>query len=248
MKSAGFNVPTQIVTFDYGLAKEAILPDDEHLSDEDLVSDRVCSRVPFKEQSFEDEGIKSAKWLVWWALLLDQRRARALLEGLRFADGTEAQNINSILTSSARFRDQVVQLLVHAGYSARFGVTQIPGMLAGVVWHADATSPQGESADPIYARQVGWSITYSEVRAQCRSGTTRQSFAAEPTLKKIADCDGMITEDSDIQTTKYTGRTWGVMIPKKRSYVVVRRAHRVDSVVTKASVPTIQGSCTDQQR
>lgn len=69
-----------------------------------------------------DSDIKSAKRLPGWVLqCLTLEQSRCVLRGLRFADGAEAdgsEHGGQIFTSSARFRDEVQMLAMHAGYSA----------------------------------------------------------------------------------------------------------------------------------
>ena len=69
------------------------------------------------------EKFKSAKWMPYWVWLLGKLRARLLLSGLRFADGDESIGSvegGQIGTSSARFRDEIARLAIHAGYSVVF--------------------------------------------------------------------------------------------------------------------------------
>lgn len=68
----------------------------------------------------DPEDIKSAKWLWYWWKNLNQSQCAALISGLRFADGSETAKKNIIYTSSIRFRDEIMHLLIHAGYSAYF--------------------------------------------------------------------------------------------------------------------------------
>ena len=99
----------------------------------------------------EVASIKSGKWMFRWVLRgLDKRQARLVIEGLRFADslnpdgafqnatksekgspGDEMESsfasANVIFTSSVAFRDALVQLCLHAGFSAFFDVTRARG-------------------------------------------------------------------------------------------------------------------------
>jgi DNA-directed RNA polymerase II subunit RPB2 len=63
---------------------------------------------------------KSAKWFAAWAWRLRIELTRAVIAGLRRADGSESADLNVIYTSSVRFRDEVVRLCLHAGYAAHF--------------------------------------------------------------------------------------------------------------------------------
>lgn len=89
----------------------------------------------------EVTSTKSAKWMFGWVLRrLDKRQARMVIEGLRVADATKAKQVKSedetetsftganvIFTSSVAFRDALVQLCLHAGFSAFFDVNTTKG-------------------------------------------------------------------------------------------------------------------------
>jgi DNA-directed RNA polymerase I subunit RPA1 len=64
---------------------------------------------------------KSAKWFWHWVWTLDKARLRRVLAGVGRADGSWSRKETTICTSSARFRDELVRVLLMAGYSARFG-------------------------------------------------------------------------------------------------------------------------------
>ena len=90
-----------------------------------------AGRGSFQEQSGDDaENIKSATWMPYWVWLLGKLRARLLLSGLRFADGDESIGSvegGQIGTSSARCRDEIARLAIHAGYSVVFWLAQEKG-------------------------------------------------------------------------------------------------------------------------
>ena len=76
------------------------------------------------------EKAKSANWMPYWVWLLGKLRARLLLSGLRFADGDESISSvqgGQIGTSSARFRDEIARLAIHAGYSVEFWLAKEKG-------------------------------------------------------------------------------------------------------------------------
>ncbi len=64
-----------------------------------------------------DVGIKSVKWFPKWVFNLPPTAAKAVLDGLQLADGSDG---GRIFTSGILFRDTVVQLALHAGLSPRF--------------------------------------------------------------------------------------------------------------------------------
>lgn len=66
-----------------------------------------------------DEKIKSAKWFPTWWRLCSPAQLRTIVNGLRLAGGIAAGD-NTIFTSSARFRDELTAVLLHAGYATHF--------------------------------------------------------------------------------------------------------------------------------
>ena len=113
----------------------------------------------------EAEDIKSAKWFWWWVWDLDKYDLRKILSGLRFADGCEANNQDLIYTSSARFRDELMRVCLHAGYSPHFRLVYEKGTNRG--------QPLGRD---VIAKHDNWIISYN---------TTVQY--AEPNLRAKRD-------------------------------------------------------------
>jgi hypothetical protein len=114
----------------------------------------------------EPEDIKSAKWLAPWTWDISTSLARSILVGLRFADGCEKADRNVIWTSSARFRDEIMRLALHAGFSPHFTVQHNIGDIKG----------EDKNGRPIVAQHIGWKISYTD--------TPRGS---EPTLNTKRD-------------------------------------------------------------
>jgi DNA-directed RNA polymerase II subunit RPB2 len=100
----------------------------------------------------EPEKIKSAKWMAPWVWNLSANMARSILVGLRFADGCEKANRNIIWTSSSRFRDEIVRLAIHAGYSVNFKIQHNINDVCG----------HDKEGREIIARHVSWSISYTD--------------------------------------------------------------------------------------
>ena len=122
--------------------------------------------APIVTSTVEPEQIKSAKWMASWTWDLSCSLAKSVLSGLRFADGCEKADRNMIWTSSTRFRDEIVRLALHAGYSAHFGLQHEEGKICG-------TCINGKD---IIARHDSWKISY-----------TNTSRASEPVLNAHRD-------------------------------------------------------------
>ena len=125
-----------------------------------------ASNVPNVTSTMEPEDIKSAKWLAPWTWDISTSLARSILVGLRFADGCEKADRNVIWTSSARFRDEIMRLALHAGFSPHFTVQHNIGDIKG----------EDKNGRPIVAQHIGWKISYTD--------TPRGS---EPTLNTKRD-------------------------------------------------------------
>lgn len=165
---------------------------------------------PEKNRQIPEEGSKTAKWLWEWCWDLSQEQSKHLIDGLRFADGSETAKRNIIYMSSVRFRDEVLRLCLHAGYSVRFKSMYLKGESRGI---------DKKSGKEFVATKDAWAVDYA-VKNVIR-----------PALKS----------QRDIKKVTYTGRTWCVTVP--HGFIVTRRAHEVNGVITKASRPTIQGNC-----
>jgi DNA-directed RNA polymerase II subunit RPB2 len=122
--------------------------------------------APEVTSEIQPEAIKSAKWMAPWVWNVPCEMAKSILSGLRFADGCEKADRNMIWTSSSRFRDEIVRLALHAGYSAHFGLQYATGSING-------TDVEGR---PIIARHDNWKISY-----------TNTSRASEPVLNAHRD-------------------------------------------------------------
>jgi histone acetyltransferase (RNA polymerase elongator complex component) len=92
-------------------------------------------------------GTESAKWLPYWCSWLCRDEADAVLRGLRRASKAAAAAAavdGAIFTSCERFRDEIVQLAMHAGYSATFARSDRLGDMSGTA-----------------AQQHAWSVKYA---------------------------------------------------------------------------------------
>lgn len=157
---------------------------------------------------------KSAKWMFEWVWKLDKTRARAIISGLRRADGSQSKEQNIIYTSSTKFRDEIVRLCFHAGYSPRFTVVYISGDIRGNMNGKD-----------IKANFDSWKISYPDI-------DNKNSMFAKP----------VIHTKRDIKVIEYTGRTWCVSVP--HTFIITRRAQtNSDGIVIKVSAPIIMGNC-----
>ncbi len=117
----------------------------------------VVETASWRSSNLADEGIKSAKWLPWWCWRLTIRLSRAVIGGLRLATPasphrtSEVGDCNTIWTSSARFRDELVRLMLHAGYSVHFTPEYVAGAHRGFI-----------DGKAVVANHTSWKVCYTD--------------------------------------------------------------------------------------
>jgi len=158
-------------------------------------------------------GVKSAKWFASWVWDLDKDSLRIIIRGLRRADGCEKTSQSRIFTSSTHFRDELVQLCLHAGYVPRFGKLYDVGAERGV-------SRAGTS---IVARHAAWYVSYAD-------GANNGAFSRP------------VVRGTDITAHTRTCRTWCVVVPHG-FIITRRAVVDDSGVVVQASVPIVVHNC-----
>ena len=163
-------------------------------------------------------SVKSVKWFWMWVWRLRKERARLVLDGLRFADGSESCDINDIWTSGCHFRDDIIRLCLHAGYSARFRLSYKDGD-----WRPGTSSTAGA---PIPSRADGWMVSYSD-----------NALAAEPVLRNHRDIRR--------HAVPRGVQVWCPTVPP-HSLIIARRVRKnAKGIVTQASRPIVVGNCEE---
>ena len=89
----------------------------------------------------------ACKWLAWWTWLLDKAAARSLVAGLCRGGGACGGGSGTLSTASARHRDELVRLCLHAGFSAAW-------RRDGARW-AVVYSDDGGDAQPVVHKSRG---------------------------------------------------------------------------------------------
>ena len=149
------------------------------------------------------EGVKSAKWFWHWVWTLDKARLRRVLDGLWRAEGIWSRKDKTIYTSSARFRDELVRVLLMAGYSARFAAHYVAGADRGIAT-AKHTSWAVKFAEPDSANGVAACMpSLTKVRGEVRERTyTGRTWCFEMpsgfimTRRAHKSADGVVTKAS----------------------------------------------------
>lgn len=163
------------------------------------------TNAPEVTSTMEPEDIKSAKWLAPWVWYLNSQNAKSVLTGLRFADGCEKAGRNVIWTSSSRFRDEIMRLALHAGYSAHFGVHHEVGKICG----HDAEGRE------IIARHISWKISYSDNRGSEPVLTGQRDIKKVP-YKGLTWC---VTMPNGFIITRRAKRVDGIVLEASRPII-----------------------------
>ena len=98
------------------------------------------------------EDITSVKWMWWWVWHRSRAQLKLMICGLSMANGRSASDTNfggCIYTSSFRFRDELVQLSLMAGYSVMWTVNDVAG---------NQTSCLGR---PVTTNHINWKVNFT---------------------------------------------------------------------------------------
>ena len=196
--------------------------EDARMKEEDT-SCEVSPSEPTSPLPPDAENINS-KWFWYWVYKrLGKKLLRSLIAGLRYADGDRARADAGgraggwFVTSSLRFRDELVQVLTHAGYATEFSRTHVKEQNNGV-------NKQGKA---INATVDGWNVHWSEF-----------SRCARPKLSVHDD----VTECYKNGTVWCVSVPTAV---SKDQLIMFRRVLEVgDGVVVKAARPVVVGNTT----
>ena len=181
----------------------------------------------------------TGKWLFDWVLLQCGRDdCRLIVDGLKRADGNgevQRQRGNRIVTSSRVLRDQLLVLLLHAGYAAHWSHGHRAGVEKGFTRldaSDDAVYREDEIDDVSQFRGIKTAQQQEFVVSWCGREAEDQ-MCVTPTLRK-----------ADVQPEPYTGPLWCVQVAHADHLIVAQRAV-VDEqgAAVRASLPVIVGNC-----
>ncbi|KAL6451131.1 THS1 Threonine--tRNA ligase [Candida maltosa Xu316] len=184
---------------------------------------------------------KSGKWIADWAWELNQDELRLVIAGVLRADGDFSDGNKTIYTSSVRFRDQLMSVLLHAGYTAKFNLKYPKGTIRNYC-HVDQafdgkvltvakynalTSEEKLNYKPIVAKYDNWRICYAEDGSPSGKQCVRPVLYSEKSVRAIDN---------------YNGRVWCVTVPT--GLIIVQRVVKNDEgIVIRGSRPTVIGNC-----
>ena len=177
-------------------------------------SSSSASVAPRSATSAVSASQEEGKWFWYWVYRrLGVRRLRLVLAGLRMADGDETANLNRTYTSSARFRDEIVRVAMHAGYSASFTLEDRIGAPTGV----------NEQGMPIVARRNTYVVNFTTDPKSAVPKEKVQNWVTSATSSGVVWC---------VTVPEHTGQL-----------IIVRRVHETHGEeVINASRPVIVGN------
>jgi DNA-directed RNA polymerase beta' subunit len=105
---------------------------------------------------------KSAKWCWHWVWRLNRDEMRHVLAGVTRANGTRSSKAWTVYTPSPTFRDELVRMVLHAGYTPHFGVQWRAGTVQGT-----------DGSDKIVADHDNWSVHISSAAEQVLEPSVR---------------------------------------------------------------------------
>lgn len=159
----------------------------------------------------------------WVLRRLNCAQTRLVLSGLHAAASTPSASSDvgsqGLYTSSVSFRDALVQLCLHGGYTAHF-------------------SAAGEN-------RSNWRVRYNATNPRDITPTIDNNTVRYDGQRHAAgQLIGTDADDSCIYNESRDGRVWCIEVEHPDHLIVAQRAH-VGSigVVTKASRPMIVGNC-----
>lgn len=187
---------------------------------------------------------KSSKWFFSWVYQLNTEQVRNIIEGYRIADGDFADNNKTLYTSSVSFRDELVHLLINAGYTAFFNKKYSAGdirayykeyqnndsKLCAISSYIKMTEKERESWKPVRANFDGWTVSYAEPDSSPSGIQCSYPVLYAPTEVRRND--------------NYSGRVWCVQVPSGLIFTQ-RVLEQRNGTVTVASRPVIIGNCDD---
>ena len=182
----------------------------------------------------------------WLLMHLSSTNLRLVIRGLWRASSSDDEQPRVIYTSDALFRDQLMQALLHCGFSPFTSLSHPAGTLRHYRRRDQPSSshytPQfvhNLSPDeqllyfPIAATADTWAVTWTEP-------TDSTSATDDSCWLSMRRQESITAEPYDAQRD---GRVWCCAVDHPDHLIFAQRAERVDGVVTKQSRPIITGQC-----
>lgn len=189
----------------------------------------------------------------WLVMQLSPEELRRVLTGLWHTNDSWATQTSEICTTDVRFRDQLVQLLLNAGYSPHARLQYTAGTARG---YKDLNATVNSSSTyPVsfideLQNKKGWTdvmvnSVYAPIRANADGWAVTWSDFADSTGTSI--CLPVLDRNRCFTTTAYAptdGRIWCVDVDHPDHLIVAQRAERQpNGVITRQSRPIVIGNC-----
>ena len=194
-----------------------------------------------------DYPIKSVKWLPRWVVMhLSREQGRLLIYGLYRADGSFQSRTQRIYTSGVAFRDQLMQALMHCGYTALPCLMYSADTVRAYRWHDQKVDSTVYTIAEYAALSAAEQVNYRPIRANADSWEVRW---AEPVKSGKGPCWPNVRRQRGVKEVPYSeaehGRIWCVTVNHPDHLIVAQRALRDPNtrVVNKQSRPIVVGQC-----
>ena len=194
-----------------------------------------------------DDPIQSVKWLpVWSVMHLSCQQLRQLIHGLYRAGGDLQCHRMLIHTSGVAFRDQLMQALLHCGYTAMPSLAYPAGTVRGYRWHDQKDDSTVYTIAEYEAVRPEHRHKYVEVRAHADCWAVRW---AEPVQSGKGSCWPSVNRQQGIRDVPYSeaehGRIWCVTVQHPDHLIIAQRALRDPNtgLVQQQSRPIVVGQC-----
>ena len=203
--------------------RNSFSPSGCHLKDDATADEAIVVTDDAVNRDDMGEVVRPTKHMPDWVLLeLSVAELRLLIAGLHRAHGIVAHSNKALITRSARLRDQLVQALLHCGYSAH----------AGVMDHAGNTT--------------AWRVTWADLSDESNSASCCPSIPRQQCITRVpyaAARDGRVwcveVEHNDhlIIAQRAQRSANGVVIAQSRP-IIVGNCHWTQEQVQQAALPT----------
>ena len=191
---------------------------------------------------------KSIKYLPNWVRQLSAAEMRLLIAGLHRADGSfEDGREKAIFTPEPAFRDQLMQALLHCGYSASVSLLYRTGSICGYVFHDQSNNHKTHSVEFFNGLSAMEQLEYRPIKAT--ADKWKVSWTSMATTAGQKSCTPVLSRGQAITRAAYDaerdGRTWCVNVDHEDHLIIAQRAQRDNSSggVTKQSRPIVIANC-----
>ena len=197
-----------------------------------------------------DHSIRSDKWLPHWVMSgLKPQEVGRVIEGLWRADGGWKSQQKRICTADVRLREQLVQLLLHAGFSPCARVRYQAGATRAYTWHNQSEDSTVYSLKHVHSLSKEERASYHPLTAMADGWAVE--WATPTTSAGKSSCWPTIVCQRDVTEQEYDrgrdGRIWCVSLldvaDEERILVAQRAVRDHRGVVTRQSRPILTGNC-----